>query len=149
MLNVLSVFLAALSSVFRTHAALQVEILALRHQMGVLQRSARNRQKLTAADRLFWAWLSGVWRDWRSALFIVKPETVIQHKAVGIAPASAHAESHTRAIVERSACQPRSHGYDTRLGESELVITSAVQRQVANRSFVHEGAKGVLSPERT
>jgi len=31
MLNVLSVFLAALSFVFRTHAALQVEILALRH----------------------------------------------------------------------------------------------------------------------
>jgi putative transposase len=77
MLNVLSVFLAALSSVFRTHAALQVEILALRHQMGVLQRSARNRQKLTAADRLFWAWLSGVWRDWRSVVVIVKPETVI------------------------------------------------------------------------
>jgi hypothetical protein len=34
MLNVLSAFFAALSSVFRTHAALQVEILALRHQIG-------------------------------------------------------------------------------------------------------------------
>jgi putative transposase len=54
-----------------------VEILALRHQIGVLQRSARKRQKLTAADRLFWAWLSGVWRDWRPAVVIVKPETVI------------------------------------------------------------------------
>jgi putative transposase len=77
MLNILSAFLAALSSVFRTRAALQVEILALRHQIGVLQRSARKRQKLSAADRLFWAWLSSVWREWRSALVIVKPETVI------------------------------------------------------------------------
>src|SRR5712692_4406024 len=77
MLNVLSAFLAALSSVFRTHAALRAEILALRHQIGVLQRSARKRQKLTAADRFFWAWLSGVWLEWRSALVIVKPETVI------------------------------------------------------------------------
>jgi hypothetical protein len=47
MLNILSVFLATLSSAFRTHAALQVEILALRHQIGVLQRSARKRPKLT------------------------------------------------------------------------------------------------------
>ena len=51
MLNILSVFLATLSSAFRAHAALQVEILALRHQIGVLQRSARKRPKLTAADR--------------------------------------------------------------------------------------------------
>ena len=35
------------------------------------------RPKLTAADRLFWAWLSELWSDWRTALVIVKPETVI------------------------------------------------------------------------
>jgi hypothetical protein len=29
------------------------------------------------ADRVFWAWLSRAWADWRSALIIVKPETVI------------------------------------------------------------------------
>jgi hypothetical protein len=28
-------------------------------------------------DPVFWAWLSGAWADWRSALVIVKPETVI------------------------------------------------------------------------
>jgi len=77
MFNVLSAFFAALSSVFRNHLALQVEILALRHQIGVLQRSARKRPKLSAADRFLWAWLSGVWSDWRSVLVIVKPETVI------------------------------------------------------------------------
>jgi putative transposase len=77
MLNVLSAFFAVLSSVFCNHVALQVEILALRHQIGVLQRSARKRPKLSAADRFLWAWLSGVWSDWRSVLVIVKPETVI------------------------------------------------------------------------
>jgi len=35
------------------------------------------RPKLTAVDRLLWAGLSDVWAGWRSALFIVKPETVI------------------------------------------------------------------------
>jgi putative transposase len=63
MLNILSVFFAVLSSVFRNHVALQVEILALRHQIGVLQRSARGRPKLSAADRFLWAWLSGVWSE--------------------------------------------------------------------------------------
>jgi hypothetical protein len=77
MLSVLSLFLTALYLVFRSRFALQVEILALRHQIGVLQRSAKKRPKLTVADRLFWAWLSGAWLDWRSALIIVKPETVI------------------------------------------------------------------------
>ena|SRR5580704_5957639 len=77
MLNALSPFLTSLFSGFRSRAALQVEILALQHQIGVLRRSAKKRPKLTVADRVFWAWLSGVWADWRSALVIVKPETVI------------------------------------------------------------------------
>jgi putative transposase len=51
--------------------------LALRHQIGVLKRSARKRPKLTAADRLFWVFLCRVWDDWRSALDIVQPATVI------------------------------------------------------------------------
>jgi hypothetical protein len=55
---------------------LELENLALRHQVGVLQRSARKRPRLTPADRLLWVGLSRLWRDWRSALAIVKPETV-------------------------------------------------------------------------
>jgi transposase InsO family protein len=74
---VLKAFLASLLASFCSRAALQLEILALRHQIGVLQRAAKKRPKLTAADRILWAWLSGVWADWRSALVIVKPETVI------------------------------------------------------------------------
>ena len=67
---------AALSSVFKTRAALQLENLALRHQLAVLHRSVK-KPKLTPLDRLLWAWLCGVWADWRSALIVVKPQTVI------------------------------------------------------------------------
>src|ERR1700732_4972493 len=67
---------AALSSVFKTRAALQLEILALRHQLGVLHRSVK-KPKLTPLNRLLWDWLCGVWADWRSALIVVKPETVV------------------------------------------------------------------------
>jgi hypothetical protein len=53
-----------------------MEVLALRHQLNVLQRSVK-RPRFTAADRFLWASLASVWRDWRAALVIVKPETVI------------------------------------------------------------------------
>ena len=64
------------SATAKSRAALQLENLGLRHQLGVLRRSVK-KPKLTASDRLLWAWLCGVWRDWRSALLIVKPATVI------------------------------------------------------------------------
>jgi transposase InsO family protein len=71
-----SALFASLSASFRSRAALRLEILALRHQLGVLQRSVK-RPKLTTADRLLWAWLCEVWHDWRSRIFVVQPETVI------------------------------------------------------------------------
>lgn len=70
-------FLIALRSLLRSRVHVQLEILALRHQIGVLQRSVKKRPKLTSADRLLWAYLSRLWRDWRSTLVIVKPETVV------------------------------------------------------------------------
>ena len=72
----LTTLVAGVSSVFKTRAALQLENLALRHQLGVLHRSVK-KPKLTAFDRLLWAWLCGVWADWRSAIVVVQPETVI------------------------------------------------------------------------
>src|SRR5438477_7092795 len=77
MLILLSALVSTLCSMFRSRAALELEHMALRHQIGVLKRSARKRPKLTAADRLLWVFLSRVWGDWRSALGIVKPATAI------------------------------------------------------------------------
>src|SRR5579864_4151376 len=73
----LSTLFATLCSMFLSRAALELEHIALRHQIGVLKRSARKRPKMTAADRLFWVFLSRIWADWRSALDIVKPATAI------------------------------------------------------------------------
>jgi hypothetical protein len=70
--------LFSLRDCFRARAVLQAEILALRHQLLVLQRSRRDqRLSLRWTDRVLWVWLSRLWNDWRSALLIVKPETVI------------------------------------------------------------------------
>ena len=56
----------ALRSAARSRAALHHEILALRHQVSVLNRSRRSRLRLTAADRVLWAWLSQAWSGWRA-----------------------------------------------------------------------------------
>jgi hypothetical protein len=64
----LATVFATLSAIFRSRSALQLENLALRHQIGVLQRSVRKKHpNMTPVDRRFWVWLSWVWRDWRSA----------------------------------------------------------------------------------
>jgi putative transposase len=73
LISLISTFLAS----FRTRLALQTEILALRHQIIVLRRSVSSRPKLRAWDRFLWIWLLRLWPQWRSALIIVKPETVI------------------------------------------------------------------------
>jgi hypothetical protein len=86
MLISLTTLFATLSSIFRSRADLQLENLALRHQIGVLQRSARKHLTLTPVDRLLWVWLSRVWSGWRSALAIVQPETVIAWHRAGFCP---------------------------------------------------------------
>ena len=78
----LRILFATLLSIFRSRAALELENLALRHQIGILQRSARKRPNLTPWDRWLWVWLFRIWGDWRSALAIVQPETVVAwHRA--------------------------------------------------------------------
>ena len=66
----------SLASVVRSRLALQIEVLALRHQLAAYQRAGR-RPQLGPADRILWAWLSRAWSGWREALVIVQPRTVI------------------------------------------------------------------------
>jgi transposase InsO family protein len=76
MMSVLISFLATLPGVVRSRAVLHLEVLALRHQLQVLQRSRPHRLRLATMDRWLWTWLAH-WSGWRAVLVIVKPETVI------------------------------------------------------------------------
>jgi hypothetical protein len=76
---------AALRSPVRSRLELEVEILALRHQLAVLQRQAPKRPRLSRADRLLWGLLSRFWPDWRRAFQIVTPDTVVRWHRRGFA----------------------------------------------------------------
>ncbi len=65
-----------LHGAFRSRAALQMENLDLRHQLGIYQRTC-HRPRLRPHDRIFWSWIAHIWTGWRDALVVVKPETVL------------------------------------------------------------------------
>src|SRR5215475_11587406 len=69
-------------SFFAPRLELIAEVLALRQQLAILNRTAK-RPSLRFQDRLFWIALAKIWQGWRSALLIVKPETVINGIAKG------------------------------------------------------------------
>jgi transposase InsO family protein len=77
MMTVRLSLLLTLRACAHSRAAMQLEALALRHQLQVLQRSRPRRLRLAKADRCLWALLVRFWTGWRTALVIVKPETVI------------------------------------------------------------------------
>ena len=54
-----------------------IRILALRQQLAVYKRKSK-KPMLRNRDRLFWSFLSKVWKDWKSELILVKPETVLR-----------------------------------------------------------------------
>jgi putative transposase len=77
MISVLLSMILSVRSWLRSRAELQLELLALRHQLYVLNRSRPRRLQLVTADRWLWTWLSRTWPVWRTALVIVKPESII------------------------------------------------------------------------
>jgi len=68
--------LAFVYTLFRSRLTLQLEIIALRHQLTVYQRTTQ-RPRINPGDRIFWSWLSRHWSGWRNALVIVQTRTVI------------------------------------------------------------------------
>ena len=69
--------LSAARSSLKSRRELALENLALRQQLAVLRRPAQ-RPKLSRADRSFGVVLARVWPEWRTALVIVQPATVIR-----------------------------------------------------------------------
>jgi len=57
--------------------ALLLSNVAMRQQLAVYKRR-QARPFLKDRDRLFWSLLSRIWRDWKSVLVVVQPETVLR-----------------------------------------------------------------------
>jgi hypothetical protein len=73
---ILALLLRLLTSPLRADLDREIELLALRQQLAVYQRSIpRPRRRLR--DRLPWTSLSRLWSRWREVLVIVRPATVI------------------------------------------------------------------------
>ncbi len=73
---VVRALLACAVSLVRSRVALHLEILALRHQLAVYQRSTR-RPHVRPSDRVLWSWLSRGWSRWREIVLFVQPATVL------------------------------------------------------------------------
>ena len=71
MAGMITLILIGLLRGIRTHRTLVLEILALRHRLAALQRSAP-RLRLRRSDRLFWVLLSRLWSDWPDGVSIVQ-----------------------------------------------------------------------------
>jgi hypothetical protein len=76
MKSILSIIPSFVAAAFRSRLALQMENLALWHQLAVYQRSGK-RPPIRPVDRILWAWLSRIWTRWRDVLIFVKPATVV------------------------------------------------------------------------
>src|SRR6266851_1753297 len=77
MLAAVVVLLRSLRLICGGHRAVALENLALRQQLSVFRRTVR-RPQLRTTDRLFWVLLAKAWRDWRTALIVVRPDTVVR-----------------------------------------------------------------------
>ena len=76
MLNTIVVLIRFIVLIFGGQKQVALENAALRQQLSVFKRDVQ-RPKLTDRDRIFWIGLRMIWQDWKSALVIVRPETVI------------------------------------------------------------------------
>ena len=63
--------------------ALVLEVIALRHQIAVLELSRTRRPCFGPSDRLLWILLSQWWRGWNESLVIVQPQTVLRWRRNG------------------------------------------------------------------
>ena len=135
-----------LSSFFRSRCNLGLEILALRQQLGVLNRK-HPRPRLQIRDRVFWIFLRRLWPGWKKALVVVKPETVVawhragfrlfwrfrsRSKKIGRPQITAELRSAIQRMAEENASwgAPRIHGELLKLGfdVSERTVSRYLRR---------------------
>src|SRR6266436_9396792 len=78
MITILSTVVSILAFRLRSRASLELELIALRHQVSVLRRQHPGRPRLFSTDRLLWVWLYRIWPQVLNTMVLVKPATVVQ-----------------------------------------------------------------------
>ena len=76
MMAIIRALLAFAVNLVRSRVSLQLEVLALRHQLMLDHRSVR-RPYVRPGDRILWSWLARHWSRWRDVLVFVQPATVL------------------------------------------------------------------------
>ncbi len=84
MITILSTVVSILAFRLRSRASLELELIALRHQVSILRRQNPGRPRLFSTDRLLWVWLYRVWPQVLNAMVLVKPATVVQWHRTGV-----------------------------------------------------------------
>lgn len=151
---------------FRGRAELELEVIALRHQLAVLRRRRSGRSQLFAIDRLIWVWLYRVWPRFLNVLVVVNPATVIQWHRQGFRLYWRWRSKRGRPSINRELRDlirqmskanplwgaPRIHGELLKLGIEVSQATVAkymVRRQGAPspswRTFLRNHAEGIAA----
>jgi putative transposase len=147
MLTAFLLFLRAIGLLCRGHKAVALENLALRQQLAALTRT-RKRPQLHPSDRLFWILLAKVWHEWRTALIVVQPETVLlwhrqwlrrrwADRSKRLHPGRRSTDAAIRSLVDQMATAnplwgaPRIHGELAKLGidVSERTVSRLLRRR--------------------
>jgi Integrase core domain len=166
MLTLLRFIVSVLVHRFRRRAVLELENLALRHQLHVLRRQLPGRPWLFAIDRLLWVWLYRLWPRCLEVMVLVKPATVIQWHRQGFRLFWRWHSRSGRPSVDRAVRKlirqmssanplwgaPRIHGELLKLGIEASQATVAkymVRRRGAPsptwRTFLRNHAEGIAA----
>ena len=151
---------------FRSRAALELEVVALRHQLAVLRRQRPGRPRLTSMDRLLWVWLYRVWPRCLKVMVLVKSATVVQWHRQGFRlywhwrsrPGRPRAQRELRDLIRQMSRAnplwgaPRIHGELLKLGieVSQATVAKYMARRVGRpsptwRSFLRNQAAGIAA----
>jgi putative transposase len=147
MIAILSALVSLLSFRFRSRASLELELVALRHQLIVLRRQRPRRLRFLSADRLLWVLLYRVWPQVLETLVFVKPATVVKWHRKGFriywrwrsrCPGRPKTSGEVRDLIRRISIAnplwgaPRIHGELLKLGIE--VSQATVGRYLPRRS---------------
>jgi hypothetical protein len=82
MLRFVSLCFGTVVRLFRARRSLLIENLASRQQLAAIKRR-HPRSQLGRLDKLFWVVIRQLWSQWKKALIVVTPETVVRWHQAG------------------------------------------------------------------